>query len=200
MFSEFIAHFKENFMNMITSRLIVLILVLFGMGGYLIYTIFQLQIVQGEEYFNNFQLMITKERTIPSTRGNILDRNGKLLAYNELAYSVTIEDVYESGKGKNARLNATISRLIQMIEANGDSVINDFHVVLDKNGNYQYNVEGTQLLRFLADVSGYPSSDQLKLPATVSVTTQMKMIPPALWKALAIPKKKFLKLLRSVMP
>ena len=86
MFSEFIAHIKENFMNMITSRLIVLILVLFGMGGYLIYTIFQLQIVQGEEYFNNFQLMITKERTIPSTRGNILDRNGKLLAYNELAY------------------------------------------------------------------------------------------------------------------
>ena len=137
---------------MITSRLIVLILVLFGMGGYLIYTIFQLQIVQGEEYFNNFQLMITKERTIPSTRGNILDRNGKLLAYNELAYSVTIEDVYESGKGKNARLNATISRLIQMIEANGDSVINDFHVILAKNGNYQYNVEGTQLLRFLADV------------------------------------------------
>ncbi len=162
MFSEFIAHIKENFMNMITSRLIVLILVLFGMGGYLIYTIFQLQIVQGEEYFNNFQLMITKERTIPSTRGNILDRNGKLLAYNELAYSVTIEDVYESGKGKNARLNATISRLIQMIEANGDSVINDFHVVLDKNGNYQYNVEGTQLLRFLADVYGYPSIDQLK--------------------------------------
>lgn len=162
MFSELIAHFKENFMNMITSRLIVLILVLFGMGGYLIYTIFQLQIVNGEEYFDNFQLMITKERTIPSTRGNILDRNGKLLAYNELAYSVTIEDVYESGKGKNARLNDTIYKLIRMIEENGDNVINDFHVVLDRNGNYQYDVEGTQLLRFLADVYGYPTIDELK--------------------------------------
>lgn len=162
MFSELAAHIKENFMNMITSRLIVLILVLFGMGGYLIYTIFQLQIVQGEEYFNNFQLMITKERSIPSTRGNILDRNGNLLAYNELAYSVTIEDVYESGKGKNASLNATIYKLIHMIEQNGDSIINDFHVVLDKNGNYQYNVEGTQLLRFLADVYGHPTIDELK--------------------------------------
>ena len=80
---------------MVTSRLLILVFVLFGMGGYLIYTIFQLQIVKGEEYFNNFQLRITRERTIPATRGNILDRDGNLLAYNELAYSVTIEDVYE---------------------------------------------------------------------------------------------------------
>ena len=82
MFEELIEHFKENFMNMVTSRLIVLVFVLFGMGGYLIYTIFQLQIVKGEDFYNNFQLKITKERTLPSTRGNILDRDGNLLAYN----------------------------------------------------------------------------------------------------------------------
>ena len=151
--------FKENFMNMVTSRLLILVLVLFGMGGYLIYTIFQLQIVQGEDYFNNFQLRITRERAIPATRGNILDRDGNLLAYNELAYSVTIEDVYESGRGKNARLNDTIYRLISMIERCGDKIINDFHIVLDSNGNYQYNVEGTQLLRFLADVYGHAAID-----------------------------------------
>lgn len=135
---------------MVTSRLIVLVFVLFGMGGYLIYTIFQLQIVKGEDFYNNFQLKITKERTLPATRGNILDRDGNLLAYNELAYSVTIEDVYESGRKKNAKLNDTIRRLIHMIEENGDRVINDFHIEIGKNGNYEYNVEGTQLLRFLA--------------------------------------------------
>ena len=144
---------------MVTSRLLLLVLVLFGMGGYLIYTIFQLQIVHGEEYFNNFQLRITRERTIPATRGNILDRNGNLLAYNELAYSVTIEDVYESGRRKNARLNDTIYRLISMIERCGDSIINDFHIVLDNHGNYQFSVEGTQLLRFLADVYGHATID-----------------------------------------
>lgn len=144
---------------MVTSRLLILVLVLFGMGGYLIYTIFQLQIVNGEEYFNNFQLRITRERAIPATRGNILDRNGNLLAYNELAYSVTIEDVYESGKNKNARINDTIYRLISMIERCGDKIISDFHIVLDNNGNYKYNVEGTQLLRFLADVYGHALID-----------------------------------------
>lgn len=163
MFKQLLEHIKENFFNMVTSRLIVLVFVLFGVGGYLIYTIFQLQIVNGEEYFNNFQLKITKERSIPATRGNILDRNGKLLAYNELAYSVTIEDVYESGREKNKNLNETILTLIRLIEKNGDKVISDFHIVLGESGRYEYDVEGTQLLRFLADVYGYSSIDDLKI-------------------------------------
>lgn len=46
-----------------------------------------------------------KERTLSSTRGNIYDRNGNLLAYNELAYSITIEDngTYSSTKAKMQR-------------------------------------------------------------------------------------------------
>ena len=162
MFEDIWEHLKENIFNMVTSRLIILILVIFGMGSYLIYTIFQLQIVNGAEYSDNFQLMITKERTINSTRGNIYDRNGKLLAYNELAYSVTIEDVYESGRNKNANLNNTIYKLIQIVEKYGDSIISDFDIVLDSSNNYQFNLEGTQLLRFLADVYGRVYIDDLK--------------------------------------
>ncbi len=162
MFEELLEHFKENFMNMVTSRLLVLMLVIAGMGGYLIYWIFQLQIVNVEQYYNDFQLKIRKERTLPATRGNILDRDGNLLAYNELAYSVTIEDVYESGRGKNAKLNHTIRRLIAMIEENGDQVISDFHIEVNRSGEYAYTVEGVQLLRFLADIYGYASIDDLK--------------------------------------
>ena len=107
MFEHILERLKENFINMVTSRLLILVFILFGMGGYLIYTIFQLQIVRGEEFFNDFQLGITRERTIPATRGNILDRNGNLLAYNELAYSVTIEDVYEPYLIKNGFIMRT---------------------------------------------------------------------------------------------
>jgi len=119
-------------------------------------------IVSGEEYFNNFRLRITKTRTIEATRGNIYASNGELLAYNELAYSVTIEDVYESGRDKNANLNGTLYQLIQMIEKNGDHIINDFNIILDGNGNYQFNLEGTRLLRFLADVYGHALIDDLQ--------------------------------------
>ena len=60
--------------------------------------IFTLQIVQGEDKQQEFELKIKKERSIASTRGNIYDVNGIALAYNELSSSVTIEDVYESSK------------------------------------------------------------------------------------------------------
>ena len=88
---------REGLINLITSRLLLLFVVFTGMAVILIYRLFDLQIVNGESYLNNFRLMIQKEKVIEGTRGNIYDAKGNLLAYNELAYSVTIEDVYESG-------------------------------------------------------------------------------------------------------
>ena len=154
--------FRDNFFNFINSRLIVLTLVVLLMGGVLIHRVFVLQIVNGENYLNEFSLKIKKERSIPSSRGKIFDRNGKLLAYNDLAYSVTIEDVYESDKNKNKNLNATLLETIHIIEGNGDSVISDFNIFLDKNGEYAFSVSDTKLLRFLADIYGHASIDSLK--------------------------------------
>lgn len=153
---------KDNFINMVTSRLFVLVLIFLAMGSVLIYRIFNLQIVNGEDYLNNFTLRIQKERIIPSTRGNIYDRNGKLLAYNELAYTVKIEDVYESGNTKNAELNKTILDLIRIIEGNGDKIINDFNIILNDNNQFEFAVSDTALLRFLADVYGHTTIDKLK--------------------------------------
>ena len=62
------------------------------MTGILLSKIYTLQIIHGEEYANDFSIITTKERSIKSTRGNIYDRNGNLLAYNELTYAVTIQD------------------------------------------------------------------------------------------------------------
>ncbi len=153
--------FKENFLNAVSIRLLVLIIIFLFCGGVMIYRVFDLQIVNGEKYLDDFRFMTTKKRTLPSTRGNIYDRNGKCLAYNELAYNVTIEDVYESGRNKNANLNGMIYDLIQMIEKNGDTIINDFNIVIDSDGNYAFAVEDRQLKRFLADVYGFVSYDDM---------------------------------------
>ncbi len=153
---------RENLFNVITSRLFVLFLVFIAMAAVLIYRLFYLQIVNGETYLNNFQLKIQKERITEGTRGNIYDRNGNLLAYNELAYSVVIEDVYESGSSKNAALNETLYKLIYMIEKHGDELDNDFNIILDENGDYAFKVSGTSLNRFLADVYGRTKISDLK--------------------------------------
>ena len=130
-------------------------------AGVLLYRCFNLQIVNGEEYLNDFILQIEKTRDISSTRGRILDRNGNVLAENELAYSVKIEDVFESSRNKNAKVNDVVYRLIKLIEKNGDSVITDFKIIIDEDGDYAYSVDGTALLRFQADVLGYRTIDEL---------------------------------------
>lgn len=153
---------KEELVKLLSSRLFVLFAGLFLMAAILIYRIFQLQIVNGSEYMENFTLSIEKEVVLPGARGNIYDRNGKLLAYNELAYSVTMTDTIASGKGKNQQLNDIIYRMIQMIESNGDELSCDFDIYLDENDNYCFSVSDTALLRFLADVYGYSSVNDLK--------------------------------------
>lgn len=153
---------RDGLLDLLTSRLLLLFIIFIGMASILIYRLFDLQIVNGASYQENFRLMIEKEKIIPGTRGNIYDRNGNILAYNELAYSVTIEDVYESGKTKNEALNTTLYRLIHMIEQNGDSIVSDFGIVLDEDGDYAFAVEGTKLLRFKADIYGRATIDLLK--------------------------------------
>ena len=145
---------KESIITVISSRLFVLLIAFILLCSTLVYRLFDLQIVKGEDYLNNFQLKIVRERSLPSTRGNIYDCNGNLLAYNELAYNITLEDVYESGSEKNANINDTIYRLIKLIEQNGDEVISDFNIRVNEDGEYVFTVEGTKLQRFLADVYG----------------------------------------------
>ena len=146
--------FKEHFIKLITSRVFFMMIILSVMYAILIHQVFDLQIVHGEEYMDSFETKIRKEKIIDGVRGNIYDKNGNILAYNELAHSVTIEDVYESGTLKNKNLNDTIYQTIKIIEANGDRLFSDFKIILNKNNEYEFTVEGTSLARFKADVYG----------------------------------------------
>lgn len=155
---------KERLIAILTSRLTVMALVVLALGGILISRLFNLQIVRGEEFLSEFILESKKTREVVATRGNLYDRNGQLLAYNELAYSVKIEDVYETGRNKNTLLNANILKLIKLIEKNGDHVITDFGIVLDENGQFVFSMtDDTKRLRFLADVYGEKYIKDLKL-------------------------------------
>jgi len=125
--------------------------------------IFSLQIVNGQEYQEDFVMKIERTLSKEATRGNIYDVNGKLLAYNELAYSVTISDSgsYRNDRVKGETLNPQLAEIVQMLERNGDTFYNDFKIELNENGSYSYTVSGAQLRRFLADVFGETSYSNL---------------------------------------
>lgn len=153
---------KEWLKSTSVIRLIILIFVFIALFIVLINRIFVFQIINGEKYLKEFTLTIKKEKTLKSTRGNIYDCHGKLLAYNELAYSVTIEDNYASSSTKNKKLNDCIRDTVKIVESNGDTVVNDFNIVLNDYGQFEYTVSEGRLLRFLADVYGRKKVDDLK--------------------------------------
>lgn len=161
MFKQIWNRIKEHVREALNSRLFVLIFVFCILFTILIGRLFYLQIVKGNYYLNNYELQIRKTRTIPGTRGNIYDRNGNLLAYNDLAYSVTFEDNI-TGEDRNEKLNQIMEQIIEIVESHGDSIINSFGIVLDSAGNYQFTqTNETLLLRFIADVYGKIYVDEL---------------------------------------
>lgn len=155
---------KRLFKKISLKRTTVLALVFIFMSSILVRQLFNLQIIQGEDYINKFQTRITKTRTLKSTRGNILDRNGEVVASNVLSYSLTFEDngSYSSTRERNLTLNGIAYRVLQILEKNGDSITRNFHIEVDEKGEYAFDVsEGFTLSRFKADVYGHPLIDEL---------------------------------------
>ena len=92
MLKDFFHKLCDFLKRVLSSRIFALALVFTGMFLVLAAKLFDLQIINGESYLEDYVQMIEKTVTTPGTRGNIYDRNGKLLAYNELAYAVTVQD------------------------------------------------------------------------------------------------------------
>ncbi len=168
MFREAVA----GFLRFIRTRLFFLIFLVSLFACVLIWRIFDLQIVRGADYLDSFQLLIRKQRSIPGTRGRIFDRNGNLLAYNELSDSVTIEDVFESGKSRNSTINAAICSLVNILTKNGDDVIQNLPIEVDHN-EYAFTVSGVSLLRFLADVYGHASVEDLEYEERIKTAAEV---------------------------
>jgi len=156
---------KEIFdyiLSLFKSRIFPLIMVFIVLVGVLVNRLFSLQIINGESYVKDLSSSIQKDMSVAATRGRIFDKNGVLLAYNDLAYAVRICDSgkYEDNDTKNRLLNTSIDKTLTIIEEKGDSYSNDFPIVYS-NGMYEYNIKDNELLRFLRDIYGKRSISEL---------------------------------------
>lgn len=156
---------KEIFdyiLSLFKSRIFPLIMVFIVLVGVLVNRLFSLQIINGESYVKDLSSSIQKDISVAATRGRIFDKNGVLLAYNDLAYAVRISDSgkYEDNDTKNRLLNTSIDKTLTIIEEKGDSYSNDFPIVYS-NGMYEYNIKDNELLRFLRDIYGKRSISEL---------------------------------------
>jgi len=90
-----------------TRRLISVIVLLALLMGCMGATMYHLQIVRGEEFYAQSQRKIAETQTVESDRGDILDRNGRVLVSNETVYQVKL-DTSRMGERRNEILLSLI--------------------------------------------------------------------------------------------
>lgn len=161
MFEDLREILKEFVHKVAGSRLFFLAVVFTCMFGVLAVHLFNLQIIRGEEMQNNYIQLTEETIYTPGTRGNIYDRNGKVLAYNELAYSVTVQDT--GAYSTDQDMNSMLLRLVQILDKHGVDVEGKFEVGMDENGELFYtSYSETSRLGFLRDIYGLRYIDDLK--------------------------------------
>ena len=141
------------------SRIFVIGALFTFLFALLVQRVFVLQVIEGQTYFDSFTYRIQKDTELPSSRGTIYDRNGKVLAYNRLANSITIED--NSLLKTNAQKNDMIAHLIRLIEDSGYEAIYNIPIRCYEDGTLEFTSTGNSRLRFIRNVYGKDSIDQL---------------------------------------
>lgn len=170
MIKELLGAVRDFLKEYMSHRLFPLTIIFIILFGILVYRLFVLQIVDGQEYLDNFTYKQERTVTVPASRGVIYDKNGKELAYNEISYSVTFGNssqlstrASELDMSESDLKNQIVYKTIQILEKNGDTVLYDeFPIELDEDGKLQFTVEGSALTRFRMEVYSVGKEEELK--------------------------------------
>ena len=114
--------------------------------------LYNLQIVEGEEYYNQSKLITNTKRVVTAARGNILDRYGRVLVSNKECYDLRIDN--EKLFNSNDDPNAVILELVRMVESYGDSYADDLPITMSPPFEYKEDmtdIQRTMLRAYLAD-------------------------------------------------
>lgn len=172
MFSDILEILQEFIKKVISSRIFALAVIFTAMFCMLVGKLFNLQIVNGEKYLTEYVSKTLKTVYTPGTRGNIYDCNGKVLAHNELAYAVTVQDT--GAYTRNQDKNLMFLHLIRILEKHGETVEGQLDIAIDQNGDVVYTTSSEAARkRFLRDFYGLTSVDKLddengKYPSAVT--------------------------------
>ena len=101
----------KQFHRRVWAMVLLLALMITGMGA----ALYDLQINNGESYWEKTQKKVAETQTVPAVRGNLYDRNGQVLVSNKIIYQVTL-DTRLMGKTQEER-NEVLMALIQAARA-----------------------------------------------------------------------------------
>ena len=118
----------------------LVILIILVLTVYLVF-LYQLQIVEGEKYYNRSSELTKTERTVTAEMGNILDRYGRVLVSNAETYNLKIDT---DKLFANEDPNAVILELVDMVAGYGDSYTDDLPITMEPPFEYTENMTAIQ--------------------------------------------------------
>ena len=177
---------SKHFQRRILCILVLLALIMTSLGT----ALYDLQINNGEEYYQQSQRKILESQTVEAARGQILDRNGRVLVSNRVVYQVMLD----TSPMKEDR-NQIILSLIQVCREEGVEWTDTlpishtqpftfttetpyYSLSLDEEGNTVKTL--TQLGR-LSLAMGWLEEDPTKDPEPVSSDQEEEPEQPGLW-------------------
>ncbi len=99
----------------------------------------QWQIIDGDKYEQQSLSSLTDSIEIDAARGELWDRNGKVLAGNRTSYDVIYNALYMDFT-PGAR-NATILEVVDLLEENGEDWVDNLPIELSEEGEYLFKEE-----------------------------------------------------------
>ena len=122
------------------SRLIRLALLLLAMMGLLVFQLFRVTIAQGESFAEEAGTLSARSVVIKGKRGDILDRNGLVLAYDEACFNVEfLRNPNRRTDYYSAVYTEALIKAIRIIEEGGCRVIDTSYITMDEAGRIVYD-------------------------------------------------------------
>ncbi|MDD6275638.1 MAG: penicillin-binding transpeptidase domain-containing protein, partial [Clostridia bacterium] len=136
------------------GRFITLIVIFIGVFLLFVGTLVKIQLISSDDVQKE-SLISSVSSTVKATRGQILDRNGKALVGNRQGSNIVFR--YSQFPKEQSERNKIIIKLIELFESNGLEWNDDMPIVLDANGNYQFEEDRE------TDIKTMKSADMLHL-------------------------------------
>ena len=108
---------KKAFSVRFTAMICVVAIVM----GVFFVKLTEVHLVHAEDYLAQADTSSTRIQTVTATRGEIVDRYGRVLVYNRSGYNVVFDAAYLP----SSQLNDTIDRLASLFGRIGDSWTDD---------------------------------------------------------------------------
>ena len=111
--------------------------------------LFRIQLVKGNEYAAASKNVDVYSLKAEGARGEILDRNGNVLATNRQGNRIIFSAAYFPSLKNQAQRNEIIISLIKLLESKGEEWIDDLPLVLNEDGSVSFKENSDSYIGYL---------------------------------------------------